>query len=141
MLFSLILLLPLVAFGAKLKKTVYGPPQQAMMGVPVKAVEYLKEKQITGNTLTDPNIWGGYLIWALPSNPVYIDGRDVYPEEFVKEYFRIISGVTDWRGPLDRSKVQIVIVEPKSVLSRELKEASDWQQIFQDDLAVVFTRK
>ncbi len=71
-----------------------------MAAVPLKAVEYLKEKQISGNTFTDPNVWGGYLIWALPANPVYIDGRDVYPEEFVKEYVGAIFGLTDWAARL-----------------------------------------
>jgi len=97
---SLLCLLPLGAFAIKLKSTLYDPPRQEMVEVPIKAVEYLKENQITGNTFTDPNIWGGYLIWTLPNNPVYIDGRDVYPEAFVKEYVEIISGVADWTAPL-----------------------------------------
>lgn len=138
---SLLLLLPLAAFVVRLKSTAYAPPKQEMIEVPVNAVEYLKEKQITGNTFTDPNIWGGYLIWALPSNPVYFDGRDVYPDEFVRGYVGIILGLTDWRGPFDRYGVRIVIVKPKSVLARELKESNDWQQVFQDEMAVVFTRK
>ena len=138
---SLLLLLPLVAFIPKLKSTIYAPPKQELTAVPLKAVEYLKEKQISGNTFTDPNVWGGYLIWALPTNPVYIDGRDVYPEEFVKEYAGMIFGVTDWRGPFDRYGVRIAIVKPKSVLALELKESSDWQQVFQDDMAAVFTRR
>ncbi len=138
---SLLLLLPLVAFAAKLKSAVYAPPRQEMIEVPLKAVEYLKEKQITGNTFTDPNIWGGYLIWALPSNPVYIDGRSVYPDQFLKEYLGIISGVTDWREPFDRYGVRIAIVRPKSPLGRELKDSSDWQQIYQDEMAAVFARR
>src|SRR6266542_1450685 len=140
-LFSGLLLLPLLAFAAKLKSTVFAAPGQEVIQVPLKAVEYLKEKQITGNTFTNPNIWGGYLIWALPSNTVYIDGRSVYPDEFLKEYLGIIWGVTDWREPFDRYKVQIVIVEPKSVLGRELKDSSDWNEVFRDDMAVVFTRR
>jgi hypothetical protein len=101
----------------------------------------LKEKQITGNTFTDPNIWGGYLIWALPSNPVYIDGRDVYPQEFLKEYVDIIRGVSDWRAPFDRYGVRIVIIEPRSMLARELLGSPEWQQVYQDEMAVVFHRR
>jgi hypothetical protein len=140
-LLSLLLLLPLAAFAAKLKSTIYTPPSQERIKVPLKAVEYLKEKQITGNTFTDPNIWGGYLIWALQSNPVYIDGRDVYPEEFVKEYVEIIRGASDWRGPFDRYGVRIVIIEPRSMLARELRESANWQQVYQDEMAVVFNRR
>jgi hypothetical protein len=140
-LLSLLLLLPLAAFAAKLKSTIYAPPTQERIKVPVKAVGYLKEMQITGNTFTDPNIWGGYLIWALPSNPVYIDGRDVYPQEFLKEYVDIIQGVSDWRAPFDRYGVRIVIIEPRSMLARELLGSPEWQQVYQDEMAVVFHRR
>ncbi len=137
----LLLLFPLAAFVVKLKSTVYAPPSQALIKVPVDAVEYLKEKGISGNTFTDPNLWGGYLIWALPSNPVYIDGRDVYPEQFVKEYSEIINGISDWRSPFDRTGVRIVMTRPGSLLARELQDAPEWQMIYQDEMAVVFNKR
>jgi len=138
---SLLLLLPLVAFADRLRSKVYAPPTQAQLQVPVKAVEYLKGKQITGNTLTDPNIWGGYLIWELPSNPVYIDGRGLFPESFVKEYVGIIRGVADWHVPFDRYGVRVAIVVPKSPLGRQLKDSPDWQQVYEDEMSVVFTKR
>lgn len=140
-LLSLLLLLPLAAFAARLRSTAYAPLRQELIKVPVKAVEYLKEKQITGNTFTDPVIWGGYLIWELPSNPVYIDGRDVYPEEFLKEFVEIIRGLADWRGPFERYGVQIVLIKPKSMLARELEAASEWERMYQDEMSVVFKRR
>src|SRR6266542_198722 len=140
-LFSLLLLLPLLAFAAKLKSTVFAPPRQEMIEVPLKAVEYLKERQISGNKFTNPNIWGGYLIWELPSNPVYIDGRiDMYGDQFVKEYLEIIWGTTEWRGPFDRYAVRVVIVKPKSVLGRELQDSTEWQRLYEDEMSVVFIR-
>jgi hypothetical protein len=136
-----VLLLPLAASVPKLRTTVYAPPRQEIVSVPVAAVEYLKEKQIEGNTFTDPNIWGDYLIWALPENPVYIDGRiDMYGDQFVKEYLDLIWGITDWRGLFGRYSVRVAIVRPKSPLNRQLKESTDWQQVFEDSMAVVFTK-
>jgi hypothetical protein len=93
--FNVILAVVLLACLYKLKSVIYSPPTQARVGVPLNAVAYLKENGITGNTFTDPNIWGGYLIWETPSNPVYIDGRiDMYGDEFMREYLGIIRGVT-----------------------------------------------
>ncbi len=138
---SVLLLLPLVAFVPKLKSTVYAPPMQGLIKVPINAVEYLRENGITGNTFTEPNIWGGYVMWALPSNPVYIDGRDVYPEDFVQEYVGIIRGVLDWRAPFDRYGVQIVLVNPESLLSRELAGETGWQKLYEDEMAVVFKKR
>lgn len=139
---AVLLLLPLVAFVWKLKTTVFESPAQVAIDAPVKAVDYLQQNGIVGKTLTDPNIWGGYLIWQMPSNPVYIDGRiDMYGDEFVKEYLYITLGYIDWREPLDRYGVQIAILTPKSVLATGMRNAPDWQQVYADELAVVFTRR
>lgn len=142
LLLSLLLLLPLLVFTMRLRTTVYAPPKQEFVKVPLKAVEYLKEKQIEGNTFTDPNIWGGYLIWASPSNPVYIDGRiDMYGDQFVKEHLDLIRGRIGWREPFSRYGVTIAIVNTKSILARELRESGNWKQIYQDEMAVVFNKQ
>lgn len=141
-LFSILLLLSLMPFALKLKSDIYSPPSQALVDVPLNAVEFLKANQITGNTFTDPNIWGGYVIWALPSNPVYIDGRiDMYGDQFVKEFVDMKRGKIDWRPQFERYNVQIAVLEPKSMLARELDESSDWERLYVDDLSVVFKRR
>lgn len=139
--FALVLLLPLILFAVKLKSTVYGKFRQQTMDVPIHAVEFLKEKQITGNTITEPNIWSNYLLWALPSNPIFIDGRDVYTEQFTREYLSITSGRSDWHEAFDRYGVRVAIVGPKSLLARKLRAATDWQEIYQDEMAVVFAKR
>ncbi len=140
--FSLLLLLPLFAFAMKLRATVFSAPDQKAIDAPVKAVEYLQQNRVVGKTFTDPNIWSGYLIWTMPSNPVYIDGRiDMYGDKFVSEYLNIILGYSDWREPFDRYGVQVVIVPPKSPVTTGMRNASDWQQVYVDEMAVVFTRR
>ena len=37
---------------------IYSPPTQGRVGVPLNAVAFIKENNLTGNTFTDPNIWG-----------------------------------------------------------------------------------
>ena len=139
--FSIAFLLLLVPFVVKLKSTVYSTPTQYSLRVPVKAVEYLNQNGIAGNTFTAPNVWGGYLIWAAPNNPVYIDGRDAYPDTFVKEFVDIIGGRVDWRGPFNQRGVQIVLVEPKTYLARQLGEASEWEKVYEDEMSLVFKRR
>ncbi len=138
---AILMLLPLVVFAAKLRSAVYAPPTQESLKVPVKAVEYLKQQQLTGNTFTFPNIWGAYLIWELPSNPVYIDGRDVYSEQFVREFVEMSWGRADWRGPFDRHGVRIAVIESGSLLARQLQESPAWEQVYQDEMSVVFKRR
>jgi hypothetical protein len=139
---NLILLVPLIACVIKLKSVIYSTPTQERVGVPLNAVHYLKQNGVTGNTFTDPNIWSGYLIWELPSNPVYIDGRiDMYGDAFVKEYLGIIRGTSRWQEPFDRYGVQVAIVGPQSVLRLQLAQAPEWQELYHDEMAAVFRRK
>lgn len=140
-LITLLLLLSLVFFALKLKLTMAGPFTQEALSVPLKAVEHLNQNGIAGNTFVAPNIWGGYLIWEAPANPVYYDGRDVYPEKFVAEFVDIIRGNVDWRAPFDRYGVQIVLIEPKSMLARVLEESPEWEPVYRDDMSVVFKRR
>ena len=138
---GVLFLVPLIAFGAKLKTRVFDEWRQEILKVPLGGVAYLHDNQITGNTFTDPNIWGGYVIWALPSNPVYIDGRiDMYGDDFMKEYLNIIWNGADWREPFNRYGVRVVIIEPNSALSRELLASGQWSKVFADDVSVVFVR-
>ncbi len=111
--------------------------------MPLNAVAYLKENGITGNTFTDPNIWGGYLIWETPSNPVYIDGRiDMYGDEFMREYLGIIRGITRWQEPVRQvRRADIAIVSPTSVMRLQLEQSAQWQQVYHDEMAVVFHSK
>jgi len=140
--FNLILLVPLIACLIKLKSVIYSPPTQKQVGVPLNAVSFLKANGITGNTFTDPNIWGGYLIWETPSNPVYIDGRiDMYGDEFIREYLGIIRGLTRWQEPFDKYDVQVALVSPTTPLRLQLEQSPQWQQLYRDEMAVVFRRK
>ena len=141
LLFTVVLLLPLIAFAVKLRATVYSEPTQQSLRVPVKAVDYLKQNGIVGNTFTAPNVWGAYVLWAAPENPVYIDGRDVYPDTFVKEFVDILFGRVDWREIFDKRGVQIVLIEPRTLLARQLGEAPGWEKVYEDDMSVVFRRR
>ena len=110
-----------------------------MAAVPLNATQYLKDNGLTGCTFTDPNTWGAYLIWAAPENPVYIDGRDMYPTAFIKEYVQIIQGRKDWRWPFQKYGVRNVVVSRASRIASELKESPEWQKVYEDDYSIVFT--
>jgi hypothetical protein len=140
-LFGVLLLLPLVALAVKLRSAIYTSPKQESLNVPVEAVEYLAQRHLTGNTFTFPNVWGAYVLWKLPANPVYIDGRDVYSEEFVKQFAEMTQGREDWREPFDRYGVKIAIIRARSLLARQLQESPAWEQVYQDDMSVVFRRR
>src|SRR6476661_7036155 len=64
--------------------------KQVSDGSPVKAVEYIQSHHLSGNMLNEYD-YGGYLIWALPEHPVFIDGRaDLY------EWAGVLSQYEKW---------------------------------------------
>lgn len=109
--------------------------------LPVKAVEYLQEYQPPGPMFNDYN-WGGYFILALPEYPVFVDGRtDLYGDDFLKDYIRAMLGAEEWRTPLDKHNINLVVVQEESALATLLREnPTRWNIGYEDDLAIIFER-
>jgi hypothetical protein len=84
--------------------------------------------------------WGGYLIWALPEYPVFIDGRaDLYGSELILEWREIASGSAAGLERLDQRGVNTVIIEPGWPLVDRLR-AAGWRTGYQDEQSVVLLR-
>lgn len=108
---------------------------------PVAAVEFLKSHRLPG-PIYNRYGWGGYLIYQLyPEYRVYIDGRaDVYGDAFFTEAMQVYDGVGNWKEPLDRYGIQSVIIDPNVALSTELRNDTEWSNVYEDDQAVIFRR-
>jgi hypothetical protein len=109
---------------------------------PAAAVDFLLAQKVTG-TIYNSYDWGGYLMWRLyPTARVFIDGRaDVYGDTFIEnEYLRAYRGGVDWRAPLDRYGVRIVLIEPDAPLAAQLAQAAEWKKAYEDKQAVVFEK-
>ena len=109
--------------------------------LPVDAVSYLQEHPPNGR-LFNEYAFGGYLIYALPDVPVFVDGRsDLYGGAFLDEYLSISSGAPGWERQLERYGVGTVLVPRFSGLSTVLRDSADWKVAYEDGLASVFERK
>lgn len=108
--------------------------------LPVEAVAYLRENPAQNNLLNGYN-WGGYLMFALPEMPVFIDGRTDLYGEFVREWLYIINLTGDWRADLDRYGINTVFIERGIALDYALRTETEWEQVYGDDLAVIYARK
>ncbi len=106
---------------------------------PVRAVEYLKETRPPGNLFNSYN-WGGYILWALPEYPTFVDGRtDLYNDEILGQWLQVVRADDGWQQVLDRWQVRVVFLEKGTPVLRFL-EAEGWQKAYEDDKAVIFTR-
>jgi hypothetical protein len=105
---------------------------------PTAAAAYLQQTQPPGN-LFNPYNWGGYLIYALPEKPVFVDGRtDLYNDELLSEWLAVEATYPGWEAILARHQVGVVLTENGSRLDRELARTSGWRESYRDDQAVVY---
>ena len=107
--------------------------------LPVAAVEFIQSQQPPGRLFNSYN-WGGYLLWALPEYPVFVDGRtDLYGDEIIEQWIQVVQADDGWQAELNKWGVNLILLEPSRPVVRQL--ASDgWQLLYEDDLAVVYGR-
>ena len=94
--------------------------------LPIGAVTYLHRHQPAGKLFNSYN-WGGYLLWALPEYPVFIDGRtDLYSDEVISEWLQVMRAEAGWQAVLERYGVNLILVENDTLLDRLLEKDQDW---------------
>ena len=109
--------------------------------LPIEAVAFLKKSERPQGRLFNSYNWGGYLLWALPEYPVFIDGRtDLYDDAIIDEWLTVMRAEPGWVQVLGHYNVDLALIETGSTLARELSEQPDWRLAHQDDLAVIYQR-
>ncbi len=139
MILVLVTLAVLIKCGVALSPQMIDKAQQQT--APVRAVEWLKQNNLTGPMYNSYN-WGGYLVWALPQEPVFVDGRtDLYDDEFLREYFKVMFIRPGWQEALDRYGVRLALTERDSFLATMLATQPNWRLAYSDDQAVIYARE
>jgi hypothetical protein len=108
---------------------------------PVKAVEYIKAHHLYGNMLNAYS-YGGYLIWALPERPVFMDGRaDLYEWAGVLGPYGMWSMLeSDPNTLLDKYDVNFCVLERGSPMVRVLPLLKNWKEVYLDNSSAIFVR-
>lgn len=142
-LYGAVIALVVAAGATKLVLELSGPASEAALrrSLPVGAVDYLEDHPPVGPMFNSYN-WGGYLMWRLPDEPVFVDGRtDLYGDTFlVDDYLHTTEGAPGWQDTLARYRIQVVVIEPDSALARDLQVTEGWRLAYGDDTASVFER-
>jgi len=122
------------------------PDQQALARQveeksPVKAVEFLKVHHLSG-TMLNEYVYGGYLIWAAPEYPVFVDGRsDVFEQTGILAQFgRWATLQADPRQLLDQYKINFCLLARNSPMAFVLPLLHDWTVIYSDDHSIIAVR-
>jgi hypothetical protein len=115
--------------------------KQVDTGNPIKAVKFIQENHLQGPMLNAFN-YGGYLIWALPEHPVFIDGRaDVF------EWSGVFLKFSQWANLesnpnelLDQNHVNFCLLERHSPMASVLSLLHGWRLAYSDDTSVIYVR-
>ena len=104
---------------------------------PVKAVEFVNTHHLSGPMLNEW-VYGGYLIWAAPEHPVFIDGRgDGFD---VNEFGKWAQLQTDPNTLLNKYGIRFCLLARKSPMVTVLRLLPGWQVVYSDNLSVVVAR-
>jgi len=107
---------------------------------PVKAVQFIRSHQLPGPMLNE-YVYGGYMIWASPENPVFVDGRsDVFEATGVLAEFAEWSTLqTDPNKLLAKYRINFCLLARRSPMVPVLS-LMQWKTIYSDDISVVLVR-
>jgi hypothetical protein len=115
--------------------------RQVELKSPVDAVAFINNHHLSGRMLND-YVYGGYLIWAAPEHPVFVDGRaDVFEWTGVLDEFGKWAMLqSDPTTLLGKYKVDFCLLAQESPMVRVLPLLGQWKVVYADDRSVIFAR-
>lgn len=94
---------------------------------PVAAVSRLQRIGVPAGHLFNTVQWGGYLEYALPSTPVFIDSRaDFYGARLLGDYLAIMAVGPQWQTLLDHYQVTWALLPANLALTQVLRLSAGW---------------
>jgi len=134
-----VILVAAIVLAALGRAYLVSSPAEVNKNLPAGAIAWLEANPMNGHLFNSYN-WGGYLAWALPQTPVFIDGRaDLYGSEMINEWWSVVDGTPQGFGVLDKWNVQGILLEPNWPIVKLLPTAG-WREVYRDQTAVLFAR-
>jgi hypothetical protein len=136
------LILTSIAVMALAFPTVPQIEQQIEREEPVAAVQFIRRAGLSGPMLNE-YAWGGYLIWSMPEQRVFIDSRlEIYDWTGVlKEYARWSTLQEPPHRLLDQYGIRYCLLRRDAPVAFVMPYVPGWQQVYADHLAVIFARR
>lgn len=110
---------------------------------PVRAIEYLRRHPVHGPMFNTYG-YGGYLIWALPEQKVFIDGRgDLYERGgTLSDYLQANNLQPLTFAVLRAYGIQSCLLDHdgSQALTTVLSNHPDWKKVYSDNVSALFVR-
>ena len=109
---------------------------------PVRAVDWLDEHPQSGNMFNEFG-WGGYLIYRQwPEKKVFMDGQlDFYGETLTRRHQQLIKADPGWEQVVEAYGIDWMLVPVDEPIARVLVVHPDWITLYEDDVAVIFSKR
>jgi hypothetical protein len=110
---------------------------------PLGAIQYIKERNMTGNILTDFD-WGEFVMWELyPKCLVGMDGRyeTVYPRHVFDRYVKFYLAADEWRIFLDEYPHDMILIKRSADVYPILRRQENWREVYGDVGSALFVRR
>lgn len=107
---------------------------------PVRAVSAARAARVSGR-MFEEFTWGGYVLYAWPEQPVFIDGQtDFYGDSITRDYATIGAVDPGWRQELEKWRIDLALLATVSPLADALAHEAGWRPIYCDSTATLFQR-
>jgi hypothetical protein len=113
---------------------------------PIEAVQWIREhRALLGERLYNDYGVGGFLLWWLPEEKIFIDGRmpawRIGDRRILSDYVALTAGDPPALGVLDKYRVEWALVERKAHLDRRLEDHPGWGRVYEDAKVAVYVRR
>lgn len=106
---------------------------------PIGAIHFLQHHP--GERTLNHYMWGGYMIWAKPAIPTFIDSRtDIFEYKGVLADYLDLLRLKDPLELIDKYHADLVFFPPKDPLAYLLRHSSGWHVAYEDDISCIFER-
>lgn len=145
---TLLLLIVVLSFPFLKSYLPFSPEKSSVFSkeTPISATQYILDNHLPANIFHSFG-FGSYLMWAAhPQYPVFIDARfdsDLYPLSFWDEYLSISAAESDWEQKLIKYNINTLLLAPDEDLQllEAVQNSLNWKMVYQDESALVFTRR
>lgn len=110
---------------------------------PANIVRALAEHLEPGDRIFNAQIWGSWLEYALPENPVFVDSRiELFHRRIWEQYLAVSTAREGWQEILNRWRITGVAADrgQQADLIPWIRRDPSWQLVYEGDEGLVFVR-
>lgn len=112
---------------------------------PIEAIEWIKaNREQLGSRLFNEYGHGGFLLWWLPAERIFIDGRmpawRIGDRHILEDYLALTNWDPPALGVLDKYRVDWALVTRDSPLAQALHRALNWRAVYTDAKVTIYVR-